>query len=94
MADEAFADDLKTTAVRYYASEEQDEVVELNPEGKYALAIDPLDGSSNIDVNVSIGTIFSIFEAKPGDPTAASCAPPASRSPAATSSTGRRPISW
>lgn len=68
MADEAFAAELVATPVRYYASEEQDEVVELNPEGRFALAIDPLDGSSNIDVNVSIGTIFSIFEAKAGDP--------------------------
>ena len=68
MADDAFAEALKTTAVRYYASEEQDDVVELNPAGHLALAIDPLDGSSNIDVNVSIGTIFSIFEAKDGDP--------------------------
>jgi fructose-1,6-bisphosphatase I len=32
-----------------------------SPDGKYIVAIDPLDGSSNIDVNVSIGTIFSIF---------------------------------
>ena len=71
MADEAFADDLKTTSVRYYASEEQDDVVELNPAGKYALAIDPLDGSSNIDVNVSVGTIFSVLRNPPGsgDPT-------------------------
>ncbi len=68
MADDAFAKALRETPVRYYASEEQDEVVELDPEGRFALAIDPLDGSSNIDVNVSIGTIFSIFEAKPGDP--------------------------
>ena len=29
--------------------------------GKYVVAMDPLDGSSNIDVNVSIGTIFSIY---------------------------------
>ena len=64
MADEAFAEALKSLNVRWYASEEQEEVIELNPNGKYALAIDPLDGSSNIDVNVSIGTIFSIFEAK------------------------------
>lgn len=68
MADDAFAEELKKTTVRYYASEEQDDVVELNPAGTHALAIDPLDGSSNIDVNVSIGTIFSIFEAKAGDP--------------------------
>ena len=63
MADEMFAARLGAAGVRYYASEEQEEVVELAPGAKYALAIDPLDGSSNIDVNVSIGTIFSIFEA-------------------------------
>jgi fructose-1,6-bisphosphatase I len=46
-------------------SEEDEEVVELgNPFGKYVVAIDPLDGSSNIDVNVSIGTIFSIYRRK------------------------------
>ncbi|MHC0052627.1 class 1 fructose-bisphosphatase [Actibacterium sp. D379-3] len=64
LADAAFAERLKTAGVRWYASEEQDEVVALDPAGAYALAIDPLDGSSNIDVNVSIGTIFSIFEAR------------------------------
>lgn len=43
-------------------SEEDDEVIDLqNKTGKYVVAIDPLDGSSNIDVNVSIGTIFSIY---------------------------------
>ena len=40
------------------------------PRGRYLLMFDPLDGSSNIDVNVSIGTIFSIFDAKPGEPDA------------------------
>lgn len=47
------------------ASEENDEYVdfnrELNRKAKYVVVFDPLDGSSNIDVNVSIGTIFSIF---------------------------------
>lgn len=42
-------------------SEEDEEIVNLNPESRYIVAIDPLDGSSNIDVNVSIGTIFSIY---------------------------------
>ena len=42
-------------------SEEDEEIVHLNPECRYVVAIDPLDGSSNIDVNVSIGTIFSIY---------------------------------
>ena len=42
-------------------SEEDEEVQDLNNHGKYVIAIDPLDGSSNIDVNVSIGTIFSVY---------------------------------
>ena len=65
IADEAFAEALKGSGVRWYASEEQDSVVEIDQGGALALAIDPLDGSSNIDVNVSIGTIFSILEAGP-----------------------------
>lgn len=43
-------------------SEEEDAVIDFqNKSGKYVVAIDPLDGSSNIDVNISIGTIFSIY---------------------------------
>ncbi|NOX81116.1 MAG: class 1 fructose-bisphosphatase [Deltaproteobacteria bacterium] len=44
------------------ASEEEEEIIPVldGYEGKYTLAFDPLDGSSNIDVNVSIGTIFSV----------------------------------
>ena len=61
------------------ASEENEELIQVDPNvnhrpGKYAVAIDPLDGSSNIDVNVSIGTIWSIHrrisdgpEGNPGD---------------------------
>lgn len=45
-------------------SEESESYVDLNNEGKYVIAIDPLDGSSNIDVNVSIGTIFSVYRRK------------------------------
>jgi len=46
------------------ASEEMDEIYQIpegNPRGKYLLLFDPLDGSSNIDVNVSVGSIFSIL---------------------------------
>lgn len=47
------------------ASEEEDEAVAfnkaLNKDAKYVVLMDPLDGSSNIDVNVSVGTIFSIY---------------------------------
>ena len=42
-------------------SEEEEEIIEVNKDSSYIIAIDPLDGSSNIDVNVSIGTIFSIY---------------------------------
>ena len=47
------------------ASEENEDLVPITTEvsrnAKYVVCIDPLDGSSNIDVNVSIGTIFSIY---------------------------------
>ncbi len=47
------------------ASEENEEFIpiesEISKNAKYVVAIDPLDGSSNIDVNVSVGTIFSIY---------------------------------
>ncbi|MCS6905281.1 MAG: class 1 fructose-bisphosphatase [Bacteroidia bacterium] len=44
-------------------SEESPELIPINLEkGKYILMIDPLDGSSNIDVNIPVGTIFSIYK--------------------------------
>ena len=56
------------------ASEEVEEMIEIPekfPRGPYLLLFDPLDGSSNIDVNVCVGTIFSIFKC-PSDPKKAS----------------------
>ncbi len=57
------------------ASEEEDDFVTISGsdaknDNKYVVLIDPLDGSSNIDVNVSVGTIFSIYRrvTKPGTP--------------------------
>ncbi len=53
------------------ASEEMDSIYAVPnryPQGEYLLLFDPLDGSSNIDVNVSIGTIFSVLK-KPSDQT-------------------------
>ncbi|MDE2419837.1 MAG: class 1 fructose-bisphosphatase [Gammaproteobacteria bacterium] len=44
------------------ASEEMDEMIVASESGKYLILFDPLDGSSNIDVNMSVGTIFSILE--------------------------------
>lgn len=68
---DVFADEKFLEAIRVrgdvcgIGSEEQDEYIafenERSKQGKYILLIDPLDGSSNIDVNVSIGTIFSIY---------------------------------
>jgi fructose-1,6-bisphosphatase I len=51
------------------ASEEMDDplpIPAMYPKGKYLILFDPLDGSSNIDVNVSVGTIFSILRAPEG----------------------------
>lgn len=46
-------------------SEENDQPIRTkSSSGKYVVAMDPLDGSSNIDVNVSIGTIFSVYQRK------------------------------
>ncbi len=47
------------------ASEEREKMIPIPPEfqyGKYTLAFDPLDGSSNIDANINVGTIFSIHK--------------------------------
>ena len=50
------------------ASEENEDFIRINSavskSAKYIVAIDPLDGSSNIDVNVPVGTIFSIYRRK------------------------------
>ena len=49
-------------------SEENDDfLIKENSTGKYIVLMDPLDGSSNIDVNVSIGTIFSVYRRKHHD---------------------------
>merc|ERR1712176_457724 len=49
-------------------SEENEEpiIVPKEKAGKYCVAFDPLDGSSNIDCNVSVGTIFSVYEVQEG----------------------------
>ena len=45
-------------------SEENEKIIEGNSLGKYLIAMDPLDGSSNISVNIPVGSIFSIFQKK------------------------------
>ena len=62
IADDIFYKSLKATGVGFYASEERETIEVLDKDGDLGVAIDPLDGSSNIDCNVSVGTIFSIKE--------------------------------
>ena len=53
--------------VRGLASEEEDYIVETGEKGDYLVCFDPLDGSSNIDINSLVGTIFSILPAPSGE---------------------------
>ncbi|WP_457596441.1 class 1 fructose-bisphosphatase [Hydrogenimonas sp.] len=52
----------KITAIKAIASEEKEESETLHPEGRYCIAYDPLDGSSLIDVDLSVGTIYGIYD--------------------------------
>lgn len=61
---------LQEAPVAYFASEEENAILTLAPDAPVSVAVDPLDGSSNVDVNVSIGTIFSIFPTEPAGATA------------------------
>jgi len=47
---------------RVLVSEEEDEALIFGGEGKYAVVCDPIDGSSNLDAGVSVGTIFGVFK--------------------------------
>ena len=67
---DVYANDTLKSSVGYsgrvcvMASEEDEELIPIPdgyPQGKYAILFDPLDGSSNIDVNAAVGTIFSIY---------------------------------
>ncbi len=58
-----------TGHVAAMASEENDEIIQIPegyPRGKYLICFDPLDGSSNVDINISVGTIFSVLRAPEG----------------------------
>ncbi len=66
ISNEVMYDHLKTTGLLSgMGSEEEDEpmaIPEDQPRGPYLIMFDPLDGSSNIDVNISVGTIFSVVK--------------------------------
>lgn len=82
-----FADDVIFKAMDHgghlcvMGSEEHEDILKIPqeyPKGRYVLLFDPLDGSSNIDANVSIGTIFSIYRrvTQSGDGTIEDCIQP------------------
>ncbi len=62
-ADEIFISGLKRTRLaRYIATEEQSQIIEVeNPKNQFGVVIDPLDGSSLIDVNLCVGSIIGIY---------------------------------
>jgi fructose-1,6-bisphosphatase I len=57
--EKAFAD---IDSVKALVSEEKEGVLELSDRGRYTVCYDPLDGSSLVDVNLSVGSIFGIYE--------------------------------
>ncbi|MBO0734216.1 MAG: class 1 fructose-bisphosphatase [Methylocapsa sp.] len=61
LANEIFIDAFRQAPVAAVLSEEMKEPMALDRAGLVAVAMDPLDGSSNIDTNVSVGTIFSVL---------------------------------
>lgn len=65
-----FLDAAQNAGAHSMLSEEEEEPVSLNPRGLIALAIDPLDGSSNIAINAPIGTIFGLYPVGHGGITA------------------------
>lgn len=61
--DETIETALKGASVRAIASEERETATLIDASGKFLVATDPLDGSSNLDVNVTVGSIFSVYDA-------------------------------
>jgi fructose-1,6-bisphosphatase I len=65
LAHNLFENALRSSPVGILVSEELEEAVVLNQSRRLAVAIDPLDGSSNLETNIPVGSIFSIFEFEP-----------------------------
>ncbi len=69
-AHEIFLDVLKDSSIAVIASEEAEKVIAMDNGGTLAMAMDPLDGSSNIETNAPIGTIFSVLPLNTSSPDA------------------------
>ncbi len=69
ICNEVFINALKNSRrVLAIISEEEDEPIFIDDQGKYIVSFDPLDGSSNVDANVTIGSIFGIWKAQSKNP--------------------------
>ena len=68
LSNDILKDDLSQCKnIRVIGSEEEDEMIYTeNKEAKYMICFDPLDGSSNIDSNITVGTIFGIYDLERG----------------------------
>ncbi|GMF78709.1 unnamed protein product [[Candida] boidinii] len=68
IGDEIFINAMKGSGnVRVLVSEEQEDLIIFeSSEGNYAVCCDPIDGSSNLDAGVSVGTIFGVYKIQPG----------------------------
>ena len=65
IGDEIFINAMKSSGnVKVLVSEEQDDLIVFEGGGRYAVCTDPIDGSSNIDAGVSVGTIFGVYRLK------------------------------
>lgn len=63
IGDEIFINAMKASGkVKVIVSEEQEDLIVFDNDGTYAVVCDPIDGSSNLDAGVSVGTIFGIFK--------------------------------
>jgi len=64
-ADEVLVEGLsQLPTVATVSSEERDDVIQMDPEGKFSVVFDPLDGSSLMGVNLTVGTIIGIYSSK------------------------------
>ncbi|KAH3676121.1 hypothetical protein WICMUC_002418 [Wickerhamomyces mucosus] len=67
IGDEIFINAMKGSGnVKVLVSEEQEDLIVFEGEGNYAVVCDPIDGSSNLDAGVSVGTIFGVYKLLPG----------------------------
>ncbi len=65
-AEDSFADALRATSARALLTEDREAPSALDPHGLFLVAIDPLEGASDVDVNTTTGAIFSILDAGEG----------------------------